>query len=257
MIVSFSVGDPSVTEHFDRHGWVLVDTLDQAEVDHLRAWVDEVASWDTTTDRWLHYREMTNEGPKLCRTENFTPFHTGLRSLLTAGSVMATATRLLGEEARLYKEKINYKLVGGAGYAPHQDAPAYPFIESHVSCMIAVDDADVENGCLEVVSGCFDHVLPMNDVGCIDSTTVEQLEWTPAPVRAGQALWFHSRTPHRSGPNLSGRDRRALYPTYNALSEGDLRDEYYRTKLALMSERAVGSNVQVSLIGDFQGRPVD
>jgi hypothetical protein len=27
--------------------------------------------------------------------------------------------------------------------------------------------------------------------------------------------------------------------------------------LALMSERVVGSNVQVSLIGDFQGRPVD
>lgn len=257
MIEAFSVGDPNLKQHFDRHGWVLVDTLDRAGVELLRAWVDEVASWDATADRWLHYREMTAEGPKLCRTENFTPFHAGLRALLRSGPVTTTASSLLGEEACLYKEKINYKLVGGAGYAPHQDAPAYPFIETHVSCMIAVDDADAENGCLEVVSGCFDRVLPMNEVGCIDDSTVDQLEWTSAPVRAGQTLWFHSRTPHRSGPNSSTRDRRALYPTYNALAEGDLRDEYYRTKLALMSERVVGSNVQVSLIGDFQGRPVD
>lgn len=170
---------------------------------------------------------------------------------------MAMAGLLLGEEARLYKEKINYKLAGGAGYAPHQDAPAYPFIDAHVSCMIAVDDADAENGCLEVVGGCFDRVLSMNEVGCIDDSVVATLEWTSAPVRSGQTLWFHSRTPHRSGPNRTDRDRRALYPTYNALSEGDLRDEYYRTKLALMAERSVGKNVQVSLIGDFQGRPVD
>jgi ectoine hydroxylase-related dioxygenase (phytanoyl-CoA dioxygenase family) len=97
----------------------------------------------------------------------------------------------------------------------------------------------------------------MNEVGCIVDSEVTSLEWTSAPVRSGQTLWFHSRTPHRSGPNRTKRDRRALYPTYNALSEGDLRDEYYRTKLALMAERSVGTNVQVSLIGDFQGRPVD
>lgn len=257
MIASFAAGDPTAKTFFDRHGWVLIDTLCSSEVDRLRAWVDEVASWPITDDRWLHYRELTDDGPKLCRTENFTPFHAGLRSLLTEGSVLDMASLLLGEEARLYKEKINYKLAGGAGYAPHQDAPAYPFIEAHISCMIAVDDADAENGCLEVVSECFDHVLPMNEVGCIVDSVVTSLEWTSAPVRSGQTLWFHSRTPHRSGANRTKRDRRALYPTYNALSEGDLRDEYYRTKLALMAERSVGTNVQVSLIGDFQGRPVD
>jgi len=256
MIESFVDGDPAAKEVFDKCGWVLVDTLDDARVGTLRDWVDDVARWPDTDDRWLHYREMTDDGPKLCRTENFTPFHPGLRALLTEGSIVATAMLLLDEEVRLYKEKINYKLAGGAGYSPHQDAPAYPFIDAHLSCMIAIDDADEENGCLEVVSGCFEHVLPMNEVGCIDDSVAAGLDWTPAPLRSGQTLWFHSRTPHRSGPNRTSRDRRALYPTFNALSEGDLRDEYYRTKLALMAERSVGSNVQVSLIGDFQGRPV-
>ncbi|MGH9112918.1 MAG: phytanoyl-CoA dioxygenase family protein [Acidimicrobiales bacterium] len=81
--------------------------------------------------------------------------------------------------------------------------------------------------------------------------------WEPMPVRAGDALWFHSRTPHRSGPNTSPWQRRALYPTYNARAEGDLREDYYRQKAAeLAAVPAGGDRVAVSLIGDFQGRPV-
>ena len=60
----------------------------------------------------------------------------------------------------------------------------------------------------------------------------EFAEWEPVPVAGGTTLWFHSRTPHRSGPNTSSVARRALYPTYNARSEGDLRTDYYRQKLA-------------------------
>jgi ectoine hydroxylase-related dioxygenase (phytanoyl-CoA dioxygenase family) len=79
----------------------------------------------------------------------------------------------------------------------------------------------------------------------------------PIEARAGDTLWFHSRTPHRSGPNHSSTPRRALYPTYNAASEGDLRDDYYRQKQAeLAAADGDAARVAVSLIGDFQGRPV-
>jgi hypothetical protein len=247
----------SAVEHYQRTGWLLTDTLDEDGVERLRTWVDEVASWPVDGDGWLHHREMTDDGPKLCRSENIVPFHAGLRDLLTTGSLLETASALLGEPAVLYKEKINYKLPGGAGYAPHQDAPAYRFVETHVSCMVAIDDATVANGCLEVASGCHHEVLPMDDVGCIRDDVVAELEWEPVEVRAGQTLFFHSRTPHRSGPNASPHARRALYPTYNARSEGDLRDDYYRQKLAEFAAAGEsGDRVQVSLIGDFQGRPV-
>ena len=72
----------------------------------------------------------------------------------------------------------------------------------------------------------------MDNGGCIAPEIVESLTWSPVEMPAGSTLWFHSRTPHRSGPNTSGQDRRALYPTYNALSEGDLREDYYRRKRA-------------------------
>lgn len=120
---------------------------------------------------------------------------------------------------------MNYKLVGGAGYSPHQDAPAYPFIDSHVSVMVAVDDATEENGCLWVVcsrciqqiieaysnvhvvqvDGKHQEILPQNDKGCIRQDIVDSMEWHAVPLKAGQTLFFHSRTPHKSGPNNSNK----------------------------------------------------
>jgi hypothetical protein len=241
--------------HFAEHGWLLVDTLDHLGVERLRRFVDELAAMPDGGSV-LHYREMTDDGPKLCRTENFVPHHEGLRQLLTEGLLIEVASALLGEPAVLYKEKINYKYAGGAGYAPHQDAPAYRFIDVHVSCMVAVDDATVGNGCLEVVSGAHHELLSVDERGCIRHDIVDAMQWDPVEVRAGQTLWFHSRTPHRSGPNTSPSPRRAVYPTYNAASEGDLRDVYYRDKLAELAARPDGDRVAVSLIGDFEGRPV-
>ena len=165
------------------------------------------------------------------------------------------AGALLGEPAVLYKEKINHKLPGGAGYSAHQDAPAYPMVTTHVSALIAIDDADADNGGLEVVSGCFDRVLPTDERGCVDRSVERELAWEPVAVPAGATLWFHSRTPHRSGANRSTRPRRALYPTYNAAREGDRRAEYYAAKAAAFATAPPGDRAQVSLIGDFEGRP--
>jgi ectoine hydroxylase-related dioxygenase (phytanoyl-CoA dioxygenase family) len=122
--------------------------------------------------------------------------------------------------------------------------------------MVAVDDATVRNGCLEVASGQHHEVLPTDESGCIRGDVVDALTWEPVEVRAGQTLWFHSRTPHRSGPNRSSMPRRALYPTYNAAAEGDLRAAYYAQKRSELEVAGDSDRVAVSLIGDFQGRPV-
>jgi hypothetical protein len=246
-----------VVEHFVRTGWVHVRPADgDAWALRLQAWADEVAAWPDGGG-WLHHRELTDTGPALCRTENMVPHHAGLRSMLCSGVLVDVAGALLGEPAVLYKDKLNYKVPGGAGYSAHQDAPAYRFVDVHVSCMVAIDDATESNGCLEVVSGAHDRLWPTDDAGCIRADVVDSMAWQPLPVRAGDALWFHSRTPHRSGPNPSSRPRRALYPTYNARSEGDLREDYYRQKAdELAAASPAGDRVAVSLIGDFQGRPV-
>ena len=243
-------------DQFREHGWVVVDLLPPETIAALPGWIDEIASLDDGERGVLQHFERTDDGPMLCRSEDFVPVHAALRDLLCGGPLAETAGALLGEPAVLYKEKINYKLPGGAGYSPHQDAPAYPMIDRHVSAMVAIDDADDANGGLEVVSRCFDEILPVDDRGCITPAIVARLEWQPVPLRAGQTLWFHSRTPHRSAANHSKQPRRALYPTYNAAREGDLRAAYYEAKRTAFASAPDGDRVRVSLIGDFEGRPV-
>ena len=156
----------------------------------------------------------------------------------------------------LYKEKINYKLPGGAGYSAHQDAPAYPMIDAHVSAMIAIDDADETNGGLEVVSDCFDAVLPTDERGCIEPDRRRDARL----ATGGGAGREHAVVPQphpapQRAPTARSRPRRALYPTYNAASEGDRRAEYYADKQAAFARADPGDRALVSLIGDFEGRP--
>src|SRR2546421_3657818 len=105
--------DEDAIASFAENGWLLVSTLDDAGVRDLQRWCDDIAAWPDDGDGWMHHREMTDEGPKLCRSENLIPFHDGLRALLTTGPLVETAGALLGEPALLCKEKINYKLAGG------------------------------------------------------------------------------------------------------------------------------------------------
>ena len=204
---------------------------------------------------WEHHYEGTEHGRRLARTENFTGSSPLLSTLLRQGAIPDVAGELLGEPAILYKEKINYKCAGGAGFSPHQDKPAYPFVDQVLSVMVAVDDATVENGCLEVVSGQHHQLLAQDDRGCIEAGVIASFDWRPAELRAGETLFFHALTPHRSGANHSTRDRRALYPTYNGRSEGDLRDEYYAERRRALASAEGSERVQLSLIGDFEGRP--
>jgi hypothetical protein len=241
-------------DHFHSEGWVLATPFTPGQVGGIRSWVTEVQSWDDNGD-WLHHREMTDAGPKLCRTENFVPFHEGLRELLVSGEVAHMAAQLMDEPVNLYKEKINYKLSGGAGFRPHQDAPAYPFVDRTISVMIAIDESTLENGCLEVVSGEHSELLPMDSRGCIIDAWVKDHSWSPVEMEPGEVLFFDALTPHRSRANVSASDRRAIYPTYNVRSSGDLRDAYYAEKLRIFrdTEHNLGT-VRVSLIDDFEGR---
>ncbi len=174
-VIRVAADESAILQHFAEHGWVVVDAIPASARRRLGRWVDEIAALPDSTGV-LQHREATDAGPQLCRSEHFLEAHAGLRELLSTGPVVEVAGVLLGEPAVLYKEKVNYKLPGGAGYSPHQDAPAYPMIDRHVSAMIAVDDADDENGGLEVASGCFDTILPTDERGCIIPTVAESLD---------------------------------------------------------------------------------
>lgn len=102
----------------------------------LLAWVDDISSASTLG---RDYFESTDHGRVKSRTEDFAKDHPPLHQFLTQGRVHDVLEALFGEPPVLFKEKINYKHPGAAGYAPHQDAPAYPFGSLHITMLLALD----------------------------------------------------------------------------------------------------------------------
>ncbi len=218
-----------------QHGYVVMPGyLRGTRLTELLDWSEQLEAWPETPGKWMKYFE---KGPAderlLCRVENFIPYHDGLNELICGARTYDLVSELMDEPAVLFKEKINFKMPGGAGFTPHQDAPAFTSFDQtyHITMLIAVDASTVENGCLEIVD---DHaaceMLPQAADGTIAPEVVERLAWHPLPTSPGDMVLFHSYVPHRSGPNRSKGPRRAYYITYNRKSEGERRDDYYRHK---------------------------
>ena len=228
--------DEAQCKQWNRDGYVwLAGQLTEAERENLSGWVDELANRPEAPGKWMKWYEQTERGRQLCRVEDFVPYHAGLASLLEGVRLGEVLEWLFGERAALFKEKINFKLPRGAGFAPHQDAPAFTSFDQsyHITVMIAVDPSTVENGCLEVVDGLHGSGLfPQAADGTLAREWVAQQTWRPIEMAPGDVLMFDSYLAHRSGPNLSDRSRRALYVTYNRSSAGSHRAEYFAKKRA-------------------------
>ena len=64
----------------------------------------------------------------------------GQAQSLVAGALQGCAAAALGEPAVAFKDKLNYKQPGGAGYRVHQDKVAYPGVGRVMSILVAIDD---------------------------------------------------------------------------------------------------------------------
>jgi len=71
------------------------------EVGYLHTWVSEISCWEPTSDKWMHHYESTPDGPRLSRSENFVPYHTGMKATVTRGKVLDVVSELMTEPAVL------------------------------------------------------------------------------------------------------------------------------------------------------------
>jgi phytanoyl-CoA hydroxylase len=129
--------------------------------------------------------------------------------------------------------------IGGEVYC-HQDSTfLFTEPESCIGFWFALEDATVENGCMQFIPG--GHNGPLKELhyrGDDDKMTFKTLDDTPWPdnatrpaeVKAGSLVIFDGRAPHMSGPNLSDKSRHAYtvhvienasrYPAENWLQRG-------------------------------------
>ena len=241
-------------------GWLaLRGAIEPELVDRLSAAADELAVWAETNGPGLHHFEQTEAGAVIARSERFADDHTMLREFLTTGLIPAVLRQLFGQDPSLFKEKINYKHPGGGGFAPHQDATAYRFVDHHISVMVPIDPATIESGCLYFAPGHARGHLEVDDRGRITESVAASLDWQPVEVEPGDLVVFDSYAPHYSDTNHSDRSRRVYYLTYNDAAHGDLRTRYYADKDAEFErhgETFGGERVRISISDDFLGKPV-
>ena len=142
--------------------------------------------------------------------------------------------QLLEGPAVLFKDKINFKMAGGAGFEPHQDQQAgwSTYAAMFVTALVCIDRATTLNGCLEMADAPRFAGLIGEAWRPLSAEEMAAFSLEPAPTEPGDVLFFDSYVPHASKANMTSEGRRILYLTYNAAADGDFRERYFADKRA-------------------------
>jgi 2-aminoethylphosphonate dioxygenase len=223
---------------YQRQGWLLArGFIDAAEVEAISRWADELAARQEAPGAHMVYREpslIDRTQRVIQRIENFCPHHPGFDAFVRGGRLAEAVDQLFGAPACLFKEKINFKMPGGAGFEPHQDQQAGwgRYASMFITALVTIDRATIENGCLEMGDCARLTGLVGEEWRPLTAAEMKGFNLVPVPTEPGDVLFFDSYAPHASKPNMTGRARRILYLTYNAASEGDHRACYFAEKRA-------------------------
>ena len=138
---------------------------------------------------------------------------------------------LIGPQVSLYHSKLLMKAANDGSAIPwHQDY-AYWKQEGNqplmVNCMVAIDGADVRNGCTQFVGGSHawglqEHEREQTSFGVfLPGHYQERDDATPVEMEPGDAVFFNALVIHGSAPNTSGRSRRINTFAYNVTGNGE------------------------------------
>ncbi len=210
---------------FHRDGYVIVEQLFSSdEIDLLR----NIARADHQLQQSAASRGDGEGGAiKLVVENSVTDDVYG--AIVRSRRIVEPIEQILKDEVYHYHHKLILKdaYTGGA-WAWHQD---YGYWYNNgclspdlASCLIAVDRATRENGCLQVLKA--SHLLGRIDHGKVGDQTgadpervaaaCERLELVYCEMAPGSAIFFHSNLLHRSDQNKSPNPRWALICCYNA-----------------------------------------
>jgi ectoine hydroxylase len=128
----------------------------------------------------------------------------------------------------------------------YQNGCLYPYM---ASCLIALDRASRENGCLQVLRG--SHLMGRIEHGRFGEQTgadpervnaaLERLELVYCEMEPGTGLFFHSNLLHASSANTSDRSRWSLICCYNAARNDPYKEAHHPryTPLSKVGDEAI------------------
>jgi len=199
---------------YERDGYVC--PVDAFPAERARAWRERLESFERA------------EGRKMTRGHNFKPhlLFPWVDEIVHAPEILDAVEDLIGPDIRLFHLTVWPKDAGSGAYVSwHQDATYFALEPAcHVTAWVALTDAPVEAGCMEVVPG--SHRLgqmrhaDMQDTENLLSrgqtlvADVDRSKTAFMPVKAGQFSLHHTHLVHNSRPNRSNDRRIGLGISY-------------------------------------------
>ena len=239
---------------FERDGYLLLRELFSAdEMDRLLAYARQDESLMASA---YERKDATGQATKLALWNTPGDDLYGLFS--RSPRIVDRMEQLLGGEVYHWHTKMMLKepFVGGA-WEWHQDYGYWYYngclSADLASCLIAVDQATRDNGCLQVLKGShrmgrIDHGKTGDQTGA-DAERVEEalkrMELVYVEARPGDSLFFHSNLLHRSDQNRSPNPRWSLICCYNAASNDPYKESRHPRYVPLIK-------VADSAIRDFK-----
>ena len=154
-------------------------------------------------------------------------------------SVAGPARAVFDGDVRLFEDKLNLKLPGGSPYPWHQDWSCCwrAHTDELVTCFVYLDDADLANGCLQVIPG--SHLgrptHPFRGTGHfeVDPAFVDTSRAVAVPLAAGDMIVFDPYLLHFSDLNRGTTPRRAIIYTYYPARLGRVNQDRFPADHAL------------------------
>jgi ectoine hydroxylase-related dioxygenase (phytanoyl-CoA dioxygenase family) len=154
----------------------------------------------------------------------------GLKRLVYSDEVLDVLEAVMGPDISLFHCKLLMKAARDGTITPwHQDYGYWVRTENRplmMNCMLAIDDADEENGCIQFVprshkQGLQHHDRRNTSFGLFLPGYFQKREDAlPCAMRAGDAVFFGPLVVHGSDANRSDRHRRAVTIAYDVTGNG-------------------------------------
>jgi hypothetical protein len=198
-----------------------LEALQRRPKHKVGAYMFEMQRELNTVVKWEPFAPELLQGVEL-----FSHLSPALKAWALDERLVGPARDLVGQAAVIpFTEKLNLKRAReGGAYVLHQDAAYWsqvtPVHASICTAMVLMDDATVQNGCLQVAPGSHRAGLYERKVtegfGAfeMDESRFDLTRLTPVEGKAGDVIFFGSFLVHRSFPNRSDHDRRALLFSY-------------------------------------------
>ena len=213
-VITTAVGNRnSMVEHPTAIDYQALEEMSDEELAAMKESLGDQYDFGDLRSFAAYYERVFTQRVNLWQTDEKT------RELILDPRIGKLAAELAGMEGvRLYHDQALFKPAWGNPTGFHLDTPYWSFDSPHaMSLWVALDDVDVQNGCLYFVPGTnrdqrTNNVVIGQQLGALFEVYPDWGEITPiaAQMKAGSASFHNGLTAHGAGANLTGKVRRAM-----------------------------------------------